>query len=167
MHTNSYQTLSWIPLDLAARSVSTILLLSPSNNPFSPGDNHIVYHIENPQRQKWDSILTPLSKNLNLPLVGFGEWVDLLRSHPSQNHKRPDDTTGNDTTDDIAFYEPLLHFFETFFEGMGCGAVVLGMERAKYACPETLGRIEAISPNLLDKYTEYWKKSGVIASTKR
>ncbi|PVH97465.1 hypothetical protein DM02DRAFT_658232 [Periconia macrospinosa] len=72
-------TLSWIPLDLAACRVCTILILpTPTHH-----QNELIYHIENPKRQKRNTIFHPVDENLNLPLVAFREWIELLRSRVS------------------------------------------------------------------------------------
>jgi hypothetical protein len=149
------QTLSWIPLEIAARAVTDILLSTNANT-------HLVYHIENPQRQPWESILLPISRRLSIPLVPFSDWLGMLRdqtSMPDVDEKK--DYNVETPQEGYHRSSELLGFFERWFERMASGSLVLGMENATRVSL-TLAEMEIVRPALLEKYMEYWCVKGLL-----
>jgi hypothetical protein len=71
-----------------------------------------VYHVENPARQSWSSVLTPLSKALGLPLTSFDDWLD-----------RVEKLEGDAAT--------LHNFFQKDFTHIGLGRLYMNTAGAK------------------------------------
>ncbi|RAL03538.1 uncharacterized protein BO80DRAFT_500327 [Aspergillus ibericus CBS 121593] len=93
---------AWLPLDIAAATVSELLL--------DTAPLRIVYHLENPVRQPWSELLNPLSAHLGLPIIPYKEWLRQMEIHEtgSSNPARN-----------------LKEFFEIDFLHMSCGSVVM------------------------------------------
>ncbi|KAJ7584629.1 hypothetical protein C8J56DRAFT_1090464, partial [Mycena floridula] len=126
-------TLSWIPVNRA----STVLLECLFSKNFS-----LFYHLENPTRQSWSTILQYLSTSLSpdpLPLIPFEKWLDLVRESGEKNPAWP-----------------LTKFMENDFERMSSGSVSLGTEfcRRDSATLEQSGPIER---DCVEEYVAYWR----------
>ncbi|KAL3431733.1 hypothetical protein BDV09DRAFT_206456 [Aspergillus tetrazonus] len=131
-------TLSWIPVDVAAHSI-TELLLSPA-----PAD--LIYHIENPIRQSWHDMLQNIAAELYLSAADalpWNEWQEQVAA------------AGD--TDNPA--RKLQDFFANDFIRMGCGEVVLGTDKARKASA-TLRGVDAVSEGCVRGYLRYWKEIG-------
>ncbi|KAH7045206.1 putative NRPS-like enzyme [Macrophomina phaseolina] len=132
-------TLSWIPVDVAARAVGDILLLGAEDS-----TDLGIYHIENPVRQAWSDVMRSLATRLGLDqetaLLPYGEWLGLVaeRAGPASPARR------------------LLDFFEGDFLHMACGGVVLDTYRARKASP-ALRQLGAVGDEQMDRVVEYWR----------
>lgn len=105
------QTLSWLPVDVTAASLSDILLSqatkastanrsreSPELQPLFP-----VYHLENPVRWPWNDVLDVLGsrlkqksaeQGLELPLVPYSNWLDRV-THRGESNPESDQGAAN------------------------------------------------------------------------
>ncbi|KAL4994640.1 hypothetical protein BDV10DRAFT_188841 [Aspergillus recurvatus] len=131
-------TLSWIPVDIAAQSI-TDLLLSPA-----PAD--LVYHIENPIRQSWRDMLQRIAADLKLSasdLLPWDEWQEQVSAAGD---------AGNPA-------KTLQDFFANDFIRMGCGEVVLGTDSARKRSA-TLRGLDAVSEASVGGYLRYWREIG-------
>ena len=152
-HTDPFaqkQTLSWLPLDLAAASLLEILF-QPTPTPSSN-----IYHLENPTRQSWPAMLDSLSRLLPpspssssspLPLLPFPEWLARVRSEDSDLDANP---AGR-----------LLGFLEETFALLGTGELVLGTERAREVSGVLRG-MGAVDEELVGRYVASWRAQGVL-----
>ena len=96
------------------------------------GTKRLVYHVENPARQSWASVLAPLSKSLGLRRIAFADWLERV--------KRLD---GDSTT--------LYEFLEHDFRHVGGGRLYLDTAAAKRGS-ETLGAIESVCEEVVERY---------------
>lgn len=120
------------------------LLLSPAD-PTYP-----IYHIENPTRQSWPSMVRTLSTILSISrenIISFPEWIKRVRQF-----------TGNETDNPA---KKLVGFLEGHFLRMSCGDLVLGTEISIRRSESLRGEGE-ISPELVRKYVEAWKEMGFL-----
>jgi hypothetical protein len=110
--------------------------------------------------------MVPLSQRLSLPLIPYHDWLELLRGH----------TTSSDSTDLIYSNgkvvvgdgghrsHQLLEFFEGLFERVACGSLALGMENTGRVS-NTLATVEAVGPELLERYVGFWRACGLLSVT--
>ncbi|KAF2469202.1 acetyl-CoA synthetase-like protein [Lindgomyces ingoldianus] len=138
-------TLSWLPLENAASTVTDILFAPPKTG--REGDR-FVYHVENPSRQSWDSVMATISETLNLRLTPFENWLNQLQNLNTQKeiHSR-ENAVGSSSAS-------LQQFFETDFIHVGCGNLCLDTTFARRISP-SLNEAEAISKGLVEKYVKF------------
>ncbi|KAI0541768.1 hypothetical protein GGR58DRAFT_456119, partial [Xylaria digitata] len=132
-------TLSWLPVDTCAAVISDIIQ--------SPSPLELVYHVENPVRQDWPSMLSDIASELgcaNDSFIMFDQWCKQV--------------AGQST---VPEEELLMDFFADDFQHMACGGVLLDTSTARQAS-ETLRKATTISKELLQKYIHGWKKSGLL-----
>lgn len=140
------KTFSWIPINIAAKSIQEILFSRQTEPP-----KNIVYHIENPIRQSWKPLLPVIARQLNLdsPLpVPFPTWLERVRSF-----------AGVDT--DLGFIHAILPFLQEEFEVLSSGGVVLDTLRARCAS-RSLRACNGVGIDLLNLYIEAWRKEGFL-----
>ncbi|MCJ1269495.1 hypothetical protein MMC22_009387 [Lobaria immixta] len=97
-------TLSWLPVDSAAKAIAEIL--------FDHLPLQQVYHLENPVRQSWEEVAMLMSRELQIPsssIIPLERWLDLAASAPG-----PDNPAAS-----------LIQFLRNDFLKMSCGSVVL------------------------------------------
>jgi len=135
-------SLSWTPVNRAAE-IMTELLFSKGFKPF--------YHMENPSRQSWSSIISTIASILGgetgpLPSIPLSEWLDRVR-------KLGDDPARN------AAYK-ILTFLEKHFQSMSDGTVIL---RTALSRLDSLSMVKstAVDRKHLEEYLSYWQKVGV------
>ncbi|KIK63254.1 hypothetical protein GYMLUDRAFT_197778 [Collybiopsis luxurians FD-317 M1] len=137
-------SLSWMPVNRTA-SVVIELLFSIGFRP--------IYHLENPSRQSWASVLDGLaaifgSKDAPLPIIPFKDWLDRARAlgeDPSYNHALK-----------------VMHFLEQDFIRMASGTVILRTAESKLDSP-TLLRSTSLDKRHLEEYVAYWRKQKFLA----
>ncbi|KAF2968004.1 hypothetical protein GQX73_g5534 [Xylaria multiplex] len=132
-------TLSWLPVDTCAAVISDIIQ--------SPSPLEIVYHVENPVRQDWPSMLSDITSELgcaNDSFIMFDQWCKQV--------------AGQST---VPEEELLMDFFADDFQHMACGGVLLDTSTARQAS-ETLRKATTINKELLQKYIHGWRKSGFL-----
>ncbi|CAZ81322.1 unnamed protein product [Tuber melanosporum] len=134
-------TLSWIPVDRAARVVIELLFQSSPPDP--------IYHLENPMRQPWSDLLVLLSRALGLPskIIPFEAWLDKVRSI-TDAEKNP---AGK-----------VVKFLEEEFTAMASGAVVLDTRKARRVS-RTLAGSGGIESRHVDLYVKYWRSVGHLS----
>lgn len=138
--------LSWTPVDLVAASLSDLLFQSTS-----PPDP--VYHIDNPVRQPWRSMISLWARALDVPhsnIIPFDEWVRRVRQFPGSAEK-----------DNPAY--KLVDFLDSNFLRMSCGGLLLDTTRAK-AHSSTLAAVGPVSDEVAMGYIQYWKKVGFLSA---
>ncbi|KAH8704876.1 hypothetical protein BGW36DRAFT_421463 [Talaromyces proteolyticus] len=135
--------LSWLPVNDVAATLSDLLLSDVGPSP--------IYHIENPARQSWSEIISLFAELLNIPrtsIIPFKEWVEKVQEYPaSGNPENP--------------AKKILEFFDDHFMRMACGGLVLDTTMSR-AHSQTLANAKPISVDLVQKYVEYWKKTGFL-----
>ncbi|KAK7709575.1 putative secondary metabolism biosynthetic enzyme [Botryosphaeria dothidea] len=135
-------TLSWIPVDVAAQTVSDILLRRAAAGTTVSDD--LVYHVENPVRQSWHDLLSSLAAKLGLAretaLLPYDEWLRVVeeRAGPASPARK------------------LLEFFEADFLHMACGNVVLDTYKARRESP-ALRRLGVVGDEEMGRVLEYWR----------
>jgi hypothetical protein len=128
------QTLSWIPVNHAATSISEILL--------SPTPLSLIHHLENPIRQSWHDLLQILCAELGISqTIPMDQWLDRVWNTPIE--------TNNPA-------KKLYDFFADDFVRMACGEVVMGTETAR-SVSKTLKGMDAVSQETIRGYLRYWK----------
>lgn len=131
------QTLSWIPVDRAAKVIVELLLQPAAAEP--------VYHLENPVRQPWADVLSLLSNALGLAaVIPYEQWLDQVRA-------LDDDAAGR-----------LVKFLEEEFVSMASGTVVLDTKNAR-AASKTLAACGGIGESHVQLYVKYWRSVGHLA----
>ena len=138
--------LSWTPVDLVAASLSDLLFQSTS----IPDP---VYHIDNPVRQPWRSMISLWATALDVPqcnIIPFDEWVRRVRHFPGSVEK-----------DNPAY--KLVDFLDSNFLRMSCGGLLLDTTRAK-AHSSTLAAVGPVSDEVALEYIQYWKKVGFLSA---
>ncbi|KAH7121149.1 hypothetical protein B0J11DRAFT_616525 [Dendryphion nanum] len=119
-------TLSWLPLEDAASTITDLLLAPKSTS------SQLVYHVENPARQTWSSVLQILSNSLALPLITYEQWL-----------KRVNNLNGDDTS--------LNEFYSHGFLHIGSGALGLATEQTKKVS-YTLSRMGTVGNEVVGRY---------------
>ncbi|EED12746.1 NRPS-like enzyme, putative [Talaromyces stipitatus ATCC 10500] len=139
-------TYSWIPVDVAAKSLLEILFSDQVSM-----DSKIVYHVENPIRQPWKSLLPALAVKLNLknrtPLP-FDVWLDKISE--AQNN-----------AEEMESLRHLKQFIQSDFRKLS-GELILDTTRARQIS-RSLRTTNGITLDLLDKYIAYWRKCGQLS----
>ncbi|KAK9414371.1 putative Carrier domain-containing protein [Seiridium unicorne] len=129
-------TLSWLPVDLAAKAISEIIF---SRQPLRP-----VYHLENPTRQNWEDVIGLLSKELQIPsssIIPVDDWLSLVES--TGEYKNP--------------ARGLAHFLAEDFIKMSCGSVVLDTTNSRSISPTIAGN-KSVPEEGIKAYISYWRK---------
>ena len=132
------QTLSWLPVDRAARTVADLLL--------RPGTQGLVYHIENPVRQPWTDVCTVLEYNLGIPLksrLPYSEWLEKV----SKLDESPSD---------------LMDFLRNDFLQMSGGTLILDTKKCR-ECSPTLSSAGAVKPSEIEQYISFWRRCGYLS----
>ncbi|KAF2172613.1 hypothetical protein M409DRAFT_35387 [Zasmidium cellare ATCC 36951] len=136
--------LSWTPVDMVAGTLSD-LLLQTSTQPYP------IYHIDNPVRQSWSSMIRVWASALNIPLtnvIPFEEWVARVRHFPGSVEK-----------DNPAF--KLVDFLDGNFLRMSCGGLLLDTDKSRKHSP-TLAGVGPVADEVAISYIDYWKRSGFL-----
>ncbi|KAH6839452.1 hypothetical protein B0I37DRAFT_439049, partial [Chaetomium sp. MPI-CAGE-AT-0009] len=138
-------TLSWLPVDAAAAAISDILL--------SPQPIDLIYHVENPLRQDWYTVMSTIAEELGFPpssaLVNFDEWVAKAEGSPLVR-------TSGDTS--VAM---LMDFFKHDFERMASGGVILATFKARQVSL-ALRNAEIVEREDILNYVRNWRRSGFL-----
>lgn len=126
-----------MPVNTAGTVLSEILL--------SPRPTQFIYHVENPLRQDWKTVMGVIATELGRSsfIVDFDEWLELAKRHVS--------ATGNSSG------ELLMDFFQSDFPHMATGGVVLDTSGAQQVSP-TLNRTGRIPIETVMKYSRAWKE---------
>lgn len=136
------QTLSWLPVNVAAAAMSDLLL--------SPDSINLTYHLENPVRQDWTTVMAAIAEELGHPpscFVEFEEWTRLVDRKASA-----DGDLGRDV---------LVDFLVKDFQHMSAGGIVLDTSRARESSA-TLRTAGSVSVETIAKYVRSWKKFGLL-----
>ncbi|KZV64745.1 acetyl-CoA synthetase-like protein [Peniophora sp. CONT] len=132
-------TLSWMPVNRAANALVDLLFAKD----FAP-----VFHMENPARQTWSSVLKDLSALLGgAASVPYAEWLERVHA------------LGNDPQENPA--SKLFEFLERDFLHMSSGLVALGTVRA-CSVSQTMSSSGPIERRHLEEYVHYWKSTGAM-----
>lgn len=137
------QTLSWLPVDLAAHTICDILL---TDHPVEP-----IYHLENPVRQSWHDCLSVLASELGMSkddFLPFDEWLEKVCAVP-------------DHAASEAPVKPLSEFFEEDFERMSSGMVILTTDNAKKVS-STFRNLRPVGGELIAAYISRWRDCGFL-----
>lgn len=140
-------SVSWLPVDCAAESLSQLLLAPASEI------TKMVYHLENPIRQSTLEIMAIVASRLGLQgekLLPFAEWLDKVcaaREESGEGVLNPNPAN------------KLAGFFKKDFERMG--DVVMDTTAARRVSP-TLARMDALGADVIAMYIDYWKRCGYL-----
>jgi hypothetical protein len=134
------QTLSWLPVDLAASSLADIL--------FGHNSLQLVYHLENPNRQSWPDMILTLRKVLHLSedsVIAMDDWLALITSVPDADNPA----------------KLLADFFERDFIKMSCGSIILETV-ASQASSATLRDVKPVNESSIGAYIAYWRSLSLL-----
>ncbi|KAI9150310.1 Adenylate-forming reductase [Paramyrothecium foliicola] len=130
-------TMSWLPVDRAAKSLEEIM--------FSSHDLDSFLHLENPVRQPATDIMTIMAYELGIAdkgLMPFEEWQQKAA--------------------ELGLIESLSDFFGDHFRALALGSVILDTTKAR-AASGTLRGSSGVSRDLIVEYLERWKEQGLFA----
>ncbi|KAL8861119.1 MAG: hypothetical protein Q9178_002333 [Gyalolechia marmorata] len=131
-------TLSWLPVDKAARTVADLLL--------GPGTQGLVYHVENPVRQSWTDVCTVLEYNLGIAprsRLPYWEWLEKV----SKLEESPAD---------------LMDFLRNDFLQMSGGSMILDTKECRVRS-RTLSSAGAVKPSEIGLYLSFWRRCGYLS----
>jgi thioester reductase-like protein len=147
--------LSWLPVDLAAQSISELLLA------LAGYEKCMVFHLQNPVMQAtdevYDVILSKLGPDCSLA-ESFEEWLETVFRAPDKGTR----SMGKDCKKDAASNPAtkLAEFFRNDFRRMG--DVVMGTAQARKLSP-TLENMGPVSAETIGNYMDYWKREGFLS----
>ncbi|KAK7451919.1 hypothetical protein CaCOL14_003645 [Colletotrichum acutatum] len=134
-------TLSWLPVDLAAKALSDILF---HQEPLSA-----IYHLENPARQSWEEVVRLMSEELRIgssSIIPLETWLNLVDAVPGP---------GNPAAG-------LTQFLGEDFAKMSCGFVVLDTSNSRNVS-STMAKMTSVGENSIRAYVSYWKSIKLLA----
>ncbi|KAK3367533.1 hypothetical protein B0H63DRAFT_535507 [Podospora didyma] len=134
----------WTPVDVVAATMADLLLLDPHTQMYP------VYHIDNPVRQPWSSVLPVLAAELDVPtenILPFKEWVRRVRTFTGSVEDNP--------------AARLIDFLDDNFIRMSCGGMLLETKRACEHSP-SLKNQGPVSDETIKKYLGWWKQKGFL-----
>ncbi|KAH8901535.1 putative polyketide synthase [Thozetella sp. PMI_491] len=132
---------SWTPVNDVAATIADLVL--------SEAEPHAFYHIDNPARQPWKSLVLCLAEELGIKrILPFREWLHVVRTAPEAVRR-----------DNPAV--KMVDFVEQNFELMSCGGVLLDVSNSMEHS-ETLRLVGPISFDLVRKYIDGWKATGFL-----
>ncbi|KAF8751541.1 Male sterility protein [Rhizoctonia solani] len=150
-------TVSWLPLDVAARSIIDTCV---SRSKVLPQ----VMHTSHPRPVPWVDIMNALSASLvplvnsQLPLVGFEEWnkrvaeaAESFKGSDSDRYKRFPSTKIQSTIDGMVLADKALQSHEEVEHVESCGTVRLNTKVA-----EEFSRVLETTPQLGDEHVQKW-----------
>lgn len=117
---------------------------------FSPSSLDLTYHLENPNRQDWTTVMTTIARELGHPpssFVEFDEWARLVGQKTSAEC---DSGTG-----------VLMDFLVKDFQHMSGGGIVLDTSKARQVSA-TLRNADSISVETIATYVKAWKNFGLF-----
>lgn len=136
-----HETISWVPVDIAAIALGEFLRRSDEQ----------VLHLISPRPVEWAALFTPIASRLQVPLVPYSEWLALLRSSAEAS-------VGNrDSKSDI----PALSLIDFFVTGMFGAETTLSIDKAVKSSP-TLAQASELGNDDAMKWLQYWADVGFI-----
>lgn len=140
--------MQWVPVDLSAGTMADLVLNSSAIGP--------VYHVDSSVGQPWKETNRVLATAVGIPnstpLVPFKEWVRRVRASPLIP----------ETENPIA-RPGMPDWLETNFERMACSELILDTTRAKQDSHTMGSIIGPVSPELVQKFVDYWRSIGFLA----
>ncbi|KAL9098156.1 MAG: hypothetical protein Q9187_009718 [Circinaria calcarea] len=130
---NLQGSLSWIPVDRAARVCMDILL--------GPGPRELVYHVENPVRQSWQDMCTVIERKLSLQSssrLPYNDWMSRFSESGEASRE-------------------LLEFFRNHFLQMSSGTLILETKHTRTISP-TLTSTGDVDHDTVEKYLQSWAR---------
>ncbi|CAE6407221.1 unnamed protein product [Rhizoctonia solani] len=150
-------TVSWLPLDVAARSIIDTCV---NRNKVLPQ----VMHTSHPRPVPWVDIMNALSASLvplvnsQLPIVGFEEWnkrvaeaAESFKGSESDRYKRFPSTKIQSTIDGMVLADKELQSHDGVEHVESCGTVRLNTKVA-----EEFSRVLETTPQLGDEHVQKW-----------
>ncbi|KAL4903515.1 hypothetical protein BDW74DRAFT_186131 [Aspergillus multicolor] len=135
-------TLSWIPVNTAAKVLGDILL-----SPQLSTSQAQIYHLENPIRQSWSDMLDMVANSLGIcpedaERLPFDQWLSQVK-----------ESIDNDTAEatERVEFQMLVEFLEKDFRRMATGGVIMDTQNTR-AASSTLRYMEEVSPHVIEKY---------------
>lgn len=137
--------MQWMPVDHMAGVVADLVM--------NPVAEYPVYHIDNPVGQPWREMSPVLARALGIPakdIVPFKEWIRRVTSSTLADSDNPAARPG------------MRDFLMANFERVNAGDLILDTERAQEHSP-TMAAEGPVSPELVVKYVDAWKKMGFLS----
>ncbi|KAL9079839.1 MAG: hypothetical protein Q9157_001295 [Trypethelium eluteriae] len=129
-------TLSWIPVDSAAKVLSEIL--------FDHRPLRMVYHLENPARQDWKEAVMLISRELPISsssIIPLERWLELVASAPGVDNPA----------------SGLIDFLRNDFLKMSCGSIVLDTSNSR-TVSSTMANMGPVGEDTIKAYLSYWRR---------
>ena len=148
------KSVSWISVDAAARAVVD---MAESDVP------HI--HLVHPRPVSWSSIIEPLAKSLDLPVVSYDEWVSKL--------ERSGDGLTADEEVEVMRHNPALKIIDMFINtrttsvtrssGEAMGLPQLEVSEAQRSSPSlSAEQLPKLAAEDALRWVAYWKATGFL-----
>ncbi|KAJ3481757.1 hypothetical protein NLI96_g7439 [Meripilus lineatus] len=143
--------ISWIPAEATAQAIIDLRKSTAT-----------VLHVANPHRVSWDTIFAPLAKTLNLPVIPYIQWLDLLEKSGENL----------DATSEVEALRtnPALRILEFFRSAKdvkspksteAVGLPLLDTSAAQKDAP-SLANITPVGKSDLNLWLAYWKHVGYL-----
>jgi thioester reductase-like protein len=148
------KVVDWIPVDVAAKSISEVLLSSAKSQP-EEENKYSVHNVVNPHSIPWTDLVTMLqassSNSGKLEVVSMTEWVSRLSALSST--LSPDELPGL----------KLLQFFEIMAESEGEGEQLRLFETEKTrGISEGLRECQPFCQEWIEGNLKVWKEKGFL-----
>ncbi|KAI1789118.1 acetyl-CoA synthetase-like protein [Ganoderma leucocontextum] len=141
---------SWFPAYEAARAF-TEMRHSPEP----------ILHLVHPRPVSWRTVLAPIAKELNVPLVPYGQWLSALESSVKQGSGEEVEAMRlNPALRLLPFYKVQNATMTPDREAMGL--VFISTEKAVQVS-ESLARLPQLDGNRARMWLAAWKKSGFLS----
>lgn len=136
-------SLSWTSVDDVAGTLRDLLLVEQP---------HPVYHIDNPVRQEWKTMIPVLANALDIPhsnVVPFERWIERVRACTNLPEK-----------ENPAIY--LIDFLDDNFLRMSCGGLLLSTEKSMEHS-RTLRAVGPVSKETVLLFVKSWKDTKFLS----
>jgi len=154
--------IDWVPIDVLSSSILDIA--------FASGEGHTgtastaVYHLNNPQRTTWSSLVSSLQKSISattgreIQIVSFAEWLNKVKA--ASRRLLEDTSFTAQSGADLVSTSPAVKLLD-FYEGLlrrplsGDGVAVLETKQTENNS-ESLRQLKPITPELMEKWLAGW-----------
>ncbi|KAH8099950.1 acetyl-CoA synthetase-like protein [Cristinia sonorae] len=156
--------ISWIPADSMASAI-----LDMRNSPYP------ILHLTHPRPVSWNTIITPISRALSLPLVPYGDWFEALRASQARTELSTDEV-------ELMQRNPALMLLD-FYANAKAGKLSTSVGDEPNTSGEAMGlrtldvslavevalslqesQLDELGEKDAEKWIEYWKGIGFLTS---
>ncbi|EGO29034.1 hypothetical protein SERLADRAFT_444920 [Serpula lacrymans var. lacrymans S7.9] len=144
------QSVTWIPMAVAARAITEM------RNAGAP-----ILHVAHPKGTPWSTIFQHFSKSLNVPIVPYKQWLDLLEDS-SLHSKSSAPARENPASIILDFFRAAKPSTE---EAMGLPRMSINEAQAASTVLGS-GSLSALGASDVELWLNYWRKTGFLPTGK-